>query len=356
MNPTQTHRGNSFDLLRLAAALLVVVGHAYPLAGQSSPVLAGNTMQALGVKIFFVISGFLIMGSWQRDPSVPRFAWRRILRILPGLTGVTAVCALGLGLVVTQLHWRDYLANARVWSYFSNLVFYPQYDLPAVFTHNIYPNAVNGSLWSLPAEVAMYLIGPLVWVGGAVLLRSARWGLALACTGLALTSILALRVHGMPPIVIYGTALSSFLDVAPYFLLGALYNVPALQRWLSSGATVVALFLVAAIAPHPVASEVLLYLVLPYGVLSLGLQASAAGRWLASWGDISYGVYLYGFPVQQLVSHWMAPERHSPWTNTALALPMILLLAILSWRLVERPCLQFKPSRRTEPQAGSTGA
>lgn len=355
MNPTLAHPGNSFDLLRLAAALMVVVGHAYPLAGQASPALAGNSIQALGVKIFFVISGFLIMGSWQRDPSVRRFAWRRALRILPGLAGVTVACALGLGLAVTELPWRDYLSNARLWHYFSNLAFYPQYDLPAVFAHNTYPTAVNGSLWSLPAEVAMYVVGPLAWAGGALLLRSARWGVALACLGLALSSILALRVFGMPPVVIYGTALSSFLDVAPYFLLGALYTAPVLQRRLNPWVAIVALVLLAAMAPHFVASEVLLYLVLPYGALSLGLHASVAGQWLAERGDISYGVYLYGFPVQQLVSHWMAPERHTPWTNTTLALPLILLLAVASWRLIERPCLQFKPSRSAESKAAWTG-
>lgn len=356
VSQAQTHRGNSFDLLRLAAALLVVVGHAYPLSGQPSPALAGNSIQALGVKIFFVISGYLIMGSWQRDPSVWRFAWRRALRIVPGLAGVTAACALGLGLVATELPWRDYLANARVWSYFSNLAFYPQYDLPAVFARNVYPTAVNGSLWSLPVEMAMYLVGPLVWCAGGLLLRSARGGLALACLGLALASIMALRVHGMPHIVIYGTGLASFLDVAPYFLLGAVYNAPALQRYLNPWAAVGAVLLLAAMAPHAIASEVLLYLVLPYAALSLGLRPSGAGQWLANRGDISYGVYLYGFPVQQLVSHWMAPERHTPWTNTTLALPMILLLAIASWRLIERPCLQFKPSRRpgSEPTLAVT--
>ena len=348
MNPTQTHRGNSFDLLRLAAALLVVVGHAYPLAGQASPAVAGNSIQALGVKIFFVISGYLIMGSWQRDPSLLRFAWRRALRILPGLAGVTVACALGLGLMVTELPWRAYLANARVWSYFSNLAFYPQYDLPAVFAHNVYPAAVNGSLWSLPAEMAMYVIGPLAWVIGARVLRAGRGGVALAALGLALASLLLLRVYRLPLPVVYGTALSSFLDVAPYFLLGALYNAPALRRRLHPGVAVAALLLLAALAPHPIASEVLLYLVLPYSALSLGLRASAVGQWLSDKGDISYGVYLYGFPVQQLVSHWMAAPHHTPWTNTALALPLILLLAVMSWRLIERPCLQFKPYRRAE--------
>lgn len=349
MNPTRSYRSNSFDLLRLAAALMVVVGHAYPLAGLPSPTLAGNSIQALGVKIFFVISGFLIMGSWQRDPSVWRFALRRALRIVPGLVGVTVACAFGLGLFLTELPWRDYLVNARLWSYFSNLVLYPQYDLPAVFASNVYPIAVNGSLWSLPVEMAMYVVGPLVWAGGAVLLRSGHRGLVLGCLGLTLASVFALRVYGMPPIVIYGTALPAFLDVAPYFLLGALYNASPLRRCLNLWAAVAALVLLAVIAPHPVASEVLLYGVLPYGALSLGLHASVAGQWLADRGDISYGVYLYGFPVQQLVSHWMAPAHLAPWTNITLALPLILLLAIASWWLIERPCLRFKPSRRAEP-------
>lgn len=340
----QTHRGNSFDLLRLAAALLVVVGHAYPLAGYASPAVAGNTIQLLGVKIFLVISGYLVMQSWQRDPSAVRFAWRRALRIFPGLICVTAMCALGLGLVVTDLTWREYLHNVRTWSYFSNLLFYPQYDLPAVFTSNVYPTAVNGSLWSLPVEVAMYVLGPVAWVVGARALRSANAGLIFACVVMASGAILARRVYEPMLPVIYGTAVSSFLDVAHYFLLGAVFNLPVLKRHLHAGIAVVAILFLAVMEPHRVASEVLLCLILPYGVLSIGQRNDSVSRWLARHDDISYGIYLYGFPVQQLVSHWMSPDRHTPWTNTALALPMIFCLALGSWRLVEQPCLTLKPA------------
>src|ERR1700752_3329146 len=82
-----------FDLLRLIGALLVLYGHAFPLAGQPAPGFLGNHIQTVGVKIFFVISGYLITKSWLNDPSLPRFAKKRFLRIFPGLAANVAFVA-----------------------------------------------------------------------------------------------------------------------------------------------------------------------------------------------------------------------------------------------------------------------
>lgn len=339
-------RGNNFDLIRLVAALMVVVGHAYPLTGFSSPGLFGNSLQALGVKIFFVISGFLIVGSWRRDPSIYRYCMRRALRIFPGLAGVVIFCVFLLGLALTDLSWTDYLNNGRARTYFSNLVFYPQYDLPGVFTSNIYPRAVNGSLWSLPAEICMYVIGPMLCVAGARSLRAPQRGLFIGGIFIALTSMLALRIFEAPTAVIYGSSLSSFLDVSPYFLLGAIYNFPELKRRLNLTGVVVGAVLLAAlaqVAAHPALVEAVLYVMLPSIVIFLGQLSFSVGNWLAEKGDISYGIYLYGFPVQQLVSHWLRPDGLSPWANTLFALPLTVSLAVASWVLIEKPFLRLKP-------------
>src|SRR6187200_539555 len=85
---------NAFDTLRLVAALIVIFGHAFRLTGETVPVFAGTTVATLGVKIFFVVSGYLVAQSWLRDPHPRRFLQRRLLRIVPALVLVVVLTAL----------------------------------------------------------------------------------------------------------------------------------------------------------------------------------------------------------------------------------------------------------------------
>ena len=222
------HSRNGFDVLRVFAATLVIFGHAFPLTKAVSPGLMGNGVQTIGVKIFFIISGFLITSSWRKDPHVVRYALRRILRIIPGLFVVTALCALVLGLAFTELPWRQYLASGGVWRYFRNVLLYPVYDLPGVFAANPYPVAVNGSLWSLPVEVAMYVVTPIL-IGFDRSREKLFLPLFVAFTlvgGLYFVRI----APPAAPIVVYGTNIVSLLDVAVYFYLGAVFAVFDLHK------------------------------------------------------------------------------------------------------------------------------
>lgn len=109
---------NGFDVLRLIAAALVIWGHAYPLTGHVAPGLFGNGVHTLGVKIFFVISGFLITGSWMSDPHVARYARKRALRIMPGLVAICVLTAIALGPAVTSLPLAGYFRSRETWLYF----------------------------------------------------------------------------------------------------------------------------------------------------------------------------------------------------------------------------------------------
>lgn len=337
---------NNFDLLRLFASFLVVYGHAYPLTGNPSPSFAGNSVQAIGIKIFFVISGYLVMSSWQRDPSAYRFFLRRGLRIVPALVLLILLSVVLVGPALSQLSVRQYFSNDRAWSYFSNIALYIQYDLPGVFVGNPYPVAVNGSLWSLPIEVLMYLVGPLAWSLGFLFFRRGVVGVTLAALGLMIASLYFLRIQAVPPAtVIYGSSVASFLDVAPYFLFGGVIALARLERWLNIQLALFAWGAMSLIQLPAYLSEVALWFVLAYVVLTFGLAQSRAGDWLTRKGDISYGVYLYGFPIQQGISMMLPVEFRGPWMNFLMALPVVILLATLSWRLVERPVLRLKPGK-----------
>jgi Acyltransferase family len=109
-----------------------------------------------------VISGYLVSESWLRDSRLPAFLMRRSLRIFPGLTVIVLLSVLVLGPLMSDLPLRAYFGDRQSISYLWNVVLYPVYVLPGVFVDNPYPLAVNGSLWSLPVEFAMYLLTPVL--------------------------------------------------------------------------------------------------------------------------------------------------------------------------------------------------
>lgn len=350
MNEATGHRENNFDAIRIIAAAAVIFGHAHPLTGTPDLVFFGNAIQSFAVKIFFVVSGYLVAISWASDPHHLRYLAKRALRIFPGLLLCLLATVLVLGLAVTTLSVPAYLSNAYTWLYVAyNMALYPAYGLPGVFADNVYPAAVNGSLWSLPVEFLMYLVFPAVYA----LSRAARSNLLLiAFTAAACAvSLYVLRILPPgPPVVFYGSGLASVLDTGPYFFLGALFSMTRLQRMLNPST---ALFVVgAALFLQPASalwSEAVLYLAVPYCVLSCAIVASPGLRQAGRFGDPSYGIYLYGFPLQQMAGH-LLPQAGAV-VNTLIALPLAAMAAYASWHLVEKRALAIKPKRTRPPAA-----
>jgi len=338
------NRLNNFDAVRIIAALAVIFGHAHPLSAQPDATMLGNAVQGVAVKIFFVVSGFLVAKSWFSDPHPGRFLLRRGLRLFPALLMLLVLTVLVLGPVFTTLPLQQYFADPGTRFYFShNLMLYPIYALPGVFADNTYPHAVNGSLWSLPVEVLMYLILPVV-AGIAMLARSRGVFVALVLLGMGWS--LYYLANSSMDVVRWGTGLRSALDVGPYFFIGALYATLRLERILDLGIAVVLIGFAALFQPSNYwLQQVLLMTVLPYAVLAFSTTATPFVCRAGRFGDPSYGIYLYGFPVQQMLFH-VGGEAMGPLENTAWAVPIVIALAYLSWYVVEKRALSFKPSKR----------
>ena len=167
----QKHSDN-LTALRLLAACMVLYGHGFVFLGLPEPMfMQWLPLGPLGVYIFFSISGYLVAQSWERDPSVFRFLIRRTLRIFPALFVCTVLSVCVLGPLLTEVTQTEYWKSEHTRGYFTNLYLYITYYLPGVFTSNKLPNAVNGSLWSLPVEFAMYLL--IVIIG---FVRAPKWG------------------------------------------------------------------------------------------------------------------------------------------------------------------------------------
>lgn len=246
-----TKHSDNLTFLRLFAALMVIYGHSFPLTGFSSPGYLMNGVQTIAVKAFFVISGYLVTESWLRDQDFSRFAIKRLLRIVPALLFLVIFTAFIVGPILTHLPIGEYLGSGGAFRYLWNALFFPIYDLPGVFPDNIYPVAVNGSLWTLPVELSMYILLPLAFF----LSKGNRFGIAIFTLLFALISIYITKVSGIERIVVYGTDWITALDPAPYFFIGAFYRVFNLKRVLNLPIAIVLFIAAPAIAISPVISE-----------------------------------------------------------------------------------------------------
>jgi peptidoglycan/LPS O-acetylase OafA/YrhL len=339
------NRDNNFDVIRLVAATLVLVSHCYPLTGRDEPFaeLTGVTLGEVGVVMFFAMSGFLVAKSWIDEPQPRQYARKRALRLLPALAVAVAVTTLVIGPLFTTESLGDYFSDFDTWFYLvrASLLITVAGHLPGVYEDNVYADAVNGSLWTLPVEAGCYvmvavlgLLGILrssgLLLGGAVVVLVAVTPLSPASTDIVNTEA--------------GGNLTIVLELIATFLVGSLlYAVRARLRlsWIVLAA-LVALWVLTWETEWVTLTTVL---AIAYGVLVLAFRTPASLRRLTAPGDVSYGVYVYAFPVQQSVAAlW---DDATPLGMFAIAFPITYALALASWRLIERPALRRK--RRREP-------
>lgn len=353
MRPThadQGHRSNNFDFLRVVGALTVMFAHSFALRGRPEqiPLVFGHPLQTLGVILFFAISGYLITASFQRTRNPVTYLLARCLRIFPALVVVVLLTALVLGPLVTTLPREEYFAHPWTMDYITNNIrLWVQFQLPGVWNDLPLPGAVNGSLWTLFVEFLCYLAAPLLFFFPRLLRPFA----ALVAVGV--TIYLAEVPQEQSP-VFYAVRLRDASLLWVFFAGGAFLRL-ALTTW--SWFRLRTDVAVAMIALQTVVSSVwpgwgleLSAITIPYAVLTIGLARTPYVARTARFGDFSYGLYLYAFPVQQLVIDvWGV---HGTAANYLVVLAITLALAVLSWHLVERPALALKDvllRRRVRP-------
>ena len=332
---TRRSRHNNFDALRLFAAIMVIYGHGYVLSTGTGPGQWGVPFARVGLDIFFSISGYLVTGSWYREPHVRPFLAKRGLRIMPGLIACVLLTAFVLGPLVSVLPLRHYAARAQSWGYLSNLALYLKLYLPGVFAGMRDRGAVNGSLWSLMPEMLCYLTVPLFALMPGRLRPWALGAAAAAFGGLGMAMFLS---GGALDPVIYHIDVKYMLVETPFFFVGGALSLIERDpdRFYRTDLALLALTLNYGISSWygawnvPVEWFTLPYVVVTFGRLSLPLVRRAGAL-----GDLSYGTYLYAFPVQQLVLLGAPDIAHPIVACTALTLPV----AWLSWHLVERPAM-----------------
>lgn len=327
-------RDNNFNLLRMFAAIGVLVSHAYPVTrGPGTPQLLegwlkGVTLGDACVLIFFAISGFFITRSFDQKNSLRVFILARILRIFPALAMMLALTVFIAGLWVSAAKDMPFWVSGVQYAIRNFLLFLPAPDLPGLFATNPFGPIVNSSLWTLSYEVMCYL-----------------WVLACGLLGLLArprTFLIALSIFTVALVA------KTFWDMTPRFETLIYLGLPfiigmSFYIWRSiiplSGSLALFLVILAALShPTPVFLPMMI-LAMSYAVFVIGYAKIPALAHYNRFGDYSYGTYIYAFPLQQAA---VAAGLATPLLNIAAALPLTMICALISWRYIEAPALKMR--------------
>lgn len=342
--------GPGFNFVRLFLAYGVLVWHTVSIAENGADqVLQTGLWPAIFavLPMFFALSGFLVIGSALRLP-IKEYILNRVFRIVPALGVDIAISALIIGPIFTTVALSIYFTDKAFWSYFLNIVGKIHYNLPGVFEKTPYAGIVNGSLWTVPYEIACYVVMSTMIILGIV--RSWKWTLGvaiiLAAVGITLDLLgfqpgsglfdkgirFAFLSNGAPlvPSFLFGAALYLMKDSVPYsrsISLGIVMGLVALGLWGETSFYSNPVFI--GLAAFPLA----------YLVVWIGLTPIPTPRFLES-GDYSYGIYLYHFPILQALQYLF---DFSSWLSLAIAgLLPVTMFAIFSWHVIEKPTLKMR--------------
>lgn len=333
-------RVNNFDLLRILAATQVLIVHSMHRLEIPIPLWLKPLEWFPGVPIFFVISGFLVSASFERQQQIGRYFKNRFLRIFPGLwvcVAVTAVLVLALG--YRPAHLMDFLWLPLQ---FVGLIFTPH------FLQQFGTGTYNGSLWTIPIELQFYLMLPLAYRAR----RASRQGNTGFLLIFALFTAVSFALFSFLPGFSTDTESSiekllrySFIPSFYLFLLGVLLQrFHAYKSRLFVGKAlywVAAYLLLRLVFPseQPSAATVLCYLTLGLTAISAAYTLPTLGEFLLRGQDISYGVYIYHGLLINLLAGLRMPGN--PY-QVAIVFLGAVTLASLSWRFVEKPFLRKK--------------
>lgn len=337
-------RNNNLDSIRFLAATLVIFSHAFPLSGDSysEPFLLATSSQmsfgSLGVAIFFVISGFLISQSYERSSSIVSYFKSRFLRIFPGLFVAVLFCSFIIGPLVTTLSLKEYFSNGQTYEYVKTIFLYPVYwYLPGVFETNAWKGGVNGSLWTIPFEVLCYVSVAILGLLGVL-----KKGLAVF---LLFAVVFYLRIYGDHTPFINGKYIldlevKTLIELSTYFIAGMLMYCYRNSIFINKHLAMISISMLCLAALYGGFKESFI-LFGSYLIIYFAFNPNITFHFFSKYGDFSYGLYIYAFPIQQVVTYYYGGKMN-PFMNFFLSFLVTFLLAIFSWHLIEKGALNLK--------------
>ncbi|HXS37297.1 MAG TPA: acyltransferase [Flavipsychrobacter sp.] len=337
---------NNFDFLRLVFATLVLITHSYALSGYAeNDFLARLTSgqlncSSLGVKGFFVISGFLIFQSVLRSKNLGDYFIKRILRIYPAYIVVTIIAIL-LGAVISHLSPSLYFRDHSVWSYLGNnlAMFLPlHYQIDNVFSTNPYKYAINGSIWTIPYEFLFYIILAFAFI----LRKNKRLLTILLLLGYVILFLLTIRYENHPDLYIPKDTFEVHLlaHFALLFFGGAALAAVNIHKLKLKTPLFILSCLLCIVFLITKTFYFTQFLILPLVIVFAGSYSTKGICGVnKKMGDFSYGIYLYGFIVQQTLMYYF---KFNHLQLMFVSIPVTFIFGALSWFIVEKRALELK--------------
>jgi peptidoglycan/LPS O-acetylase OafA/YrhL len=340
---------NNFDFLRLIFALLVMVTHSYALTGHGNNdfffIFTDRQIQLsyLGVRGFFVISGYLIFQSLLRSTDLLDYFWKRLLRLFPALLVMLGLTLL-LGWIVYDGSDGSYWAKRDVWTYFPRnaSLLLLQSTIKGVFATNPEHKAINGALWTICYEFTFYVaLGALFWVRKwprvALGILVAGWLVIMVCNQFFFDELLELYffMNG-----------ARVVELGAYFAGGSLLAALRFEKFKHAGLlAALALGVIIGATGAGYFMTAFRFVCLPIAIIGLGNMATPGLRDIGQKvGDLSYGIYIYGFIVQQTLVHYFGMDY---FVLMITSIPITMVLGYASWHLIEKRALMLKKIRPT---------
>lgn len=324
----ESTRSNNLNLVKFIAALFVIISHAYPLCkgAEYNDILSDLSRNSiafgsLAVAIFFMSSGFFVTKSLLKSKGSKKYLHNRFIRIFPPLWFTLIVCILVCGLFFSTYNLGKYFLSIDFLKYCLNFILIPIHNLPGVFMNNIYPGVVNGPLWTLPIEFVCYLVLLLAYKLNLVNKKSYKY--------VALLVIVAFVGINLIPFSLKGYIQPCFL-----FFWGSFYWIYRDKITMKNTyflISLVAFVLLIVLGYGHVAS----FLFVPYLTLYIAFCLPQCNNRLASLGNLSYDIYLCGWPIQQMIISLFGGSMLVG-MNILISIPLSILVGYITYSLVEK--------------------
>lgn len=331
------NQDNNIGVIRYVLCLIVVMAHTAALCGVNLP-CNGLVYPAVGG--FFTLSGFLLFGSFQRKPELKYYLKKRANRILPPYIFIVLLCAFSL-VLVSSLSWKGYFTDSGFWKYIgANLSFlnFLHPDLPGVFDGDeFYNSAVNGSLWTMKCEWVCYLLVPFVFnylnkhPGHARLVIITLIAFCLAAR------FVLYEIGEVTNTMLYFTLGKQFGGTLVFFFIGSLLNL-MYSQFVNRKLWILVITLTTLFAASHYTEELYYLFIQPIIISILVIWFSVIGKWgyfLHNKPDFSYDLYLFHYPVIQLMVLWGIPNDFPPFALFLIVIIIISVMSFLYWQTVE---------------------
>lgn len=324
-------RNNSFDLIRHFAAYLVLFSHHFRLSGFDEPLFGvWNTYGFIAVTIFFSISGYFMPQSFARSDNFIDFMKKRCKRIFPGLIVCSFFMVYIIGLYFTETSKLSYILSYDSFIFFLRNSIFIQGVIPNIFSDFIFKDIINGSLWTLPIEFTCYIIIGCAlsylfsWKSVSVLL----W---VACIFTASIN------HNHLSYTFFAVPINSLAEFGIAFFTGSVLSLTK-NSWLKYRKPIMAIcvFLIFTLMGRP---EIVIIGTICISIITIIIGISTKEKIIDGKFDISYGVYIYAFPIQQIVINKLEVNF---WIGMLIATVATTIMAYFSYAFVEKPFLKSR--------------